>query len=83
MKYDNIMLFGLQEDIQKIGKDGGKMLKQKGFKDYLNDDPSLVEKFTYEEFYGQKNASPVNEDVTIEEAFNVCMRTCNKLEKTV
>lgn len=58
-------------------------IKQKGFKEYLADDPSLAEKFTYEEFYGQKNATPVNEDVTIERAFNTCIEMCGKLEKTV
>ncbi len=58
-------------------------IRQKGFKEYLTDDPSLTEKFTYEEFYSQKNAAPANEDVTIEQAFNVCMEMCGKLEKTV
>ncbi len=58
-------------------------IKQKGFKEYLADDPSLAEKFTYEEFYGQKNAAPVNEDVTIEQAFNACIEMCGKLEQTV
>lgn len=58
-------------------------IKQKGFKEYLDDDPSLKVKFTYEEFYNQKNAMPANEDVTIEQAFNGCIEMCNKLEKTV
>lgn len=55
------------------------MIKQKGFNDYLIDDPSLAEKFTYEEFYSKK-ATPVNEDVTIEQAFNTCMDMLDKLE---
>ena len=58
-------------------------IKQKGFTDYLADDPSLAKKYTYEEFYGQKNATPVNEDVTVEQVVNVCMEMCDKLEKTV
>ena len=58
-------------------------IKQKGFRDYLADDPSLAEKITYEEFYSQKNAAPINEDVTIEQAANVCIEMCDKLEKTV
>lgn len=57
------------------------MIKQKGFTDYLADDPSLAEKFTYDEFYGQKNAAPANKDVTIEQAVNVCIEMCDKLEK--
>ena len=59
------------------------MIKQKGFKEYLTDDPSLAEKFTYDEFYGQKNAAPANEDVNIEQAFNACVEKCNQLEETV
>ncbi len=58
-------------------------IRQKGFKEYLADDPSLAEKFTYEEFYSQKNVAPANEDVTIEQAFNACMEMCSKLEKTI
>ena len=46
------------------------IIKQKGLKDYLADDPSLTEKFTYEELYGEKDATPISEDVTIEEAYN-------------
>ncbi len=58
-------------------------MKGKGFREYLADDPSLAEKFTYEEFFAQKKAAPVNEDVTIEQAFSVCMEMFEKLEKTV
>ncbi len=58
-------------------------IKQKGFREYLVDDPSLAEKYTYEEFYGQKNATPVNEDVAIEQAFNACIEMCSKLEEIV
>lgn len=58
-------------------------IKQKGFAEYLAGDPSLAEKFTYDEFYSQKNAMPDNEDVTIEQAINACIEMCNKLEETV
>lgn len=58
-------------------------IKQKGVCEYFADDPSLAEKFTYEDFYAKKNAAPVNEDVTIEQAFNTCIEICDKLEKTV
>lgn len=44
-------------------------MKQKGFKDYLQDDPSLAEKYTYDEFYNQKKATPIDEDISIEEAY--------------
>lgn len=56
-------------------------IRQKGFKEYMADDPSLAEKYTYEEFYGQKNATPDNEDVAIEQVFNACMEMCSTLEK--
>lgn len=59
------------------------MIKQKGVKEYLADDPSLAEKFTYDEFYSQKNAAPANKDVTIEQVFSTCMEMCNHIEKTV
>lgn len=58
-------------------------IKQKGFNDYLADDPSLAEKFTYEEFYDQKDAAPVNKDVTVEQVLNTCIELCNKSEKTI
>lgn len=58
-------------------------VKQKGVNEYFADDPSLAEKFTYEEFFSEKGAAPANEDVTIEQAFNTCMEICDKLEETV
>lgn len=58
-------------------------IRQKGFAEYLADDPSLAEKYTYEEFYNQKNAMPDNEDVTIEQVINACIEMCGKLEETV
>lgn len=45
-------------------------IKQKSLKEYLADDPSLAEKFTYEEFFCEKKAMPISEDVTIEQAYN-------------
>lgn len=45
------------------------MVKQKGFKDYLNDDPSLTEKITYEEFIYSQKATGQKDD-GVEEVYN-------------
>ena len=36
------------------------MIKQKGFHDYLKDDPTLAEKYTYAEFNQQQTQSTPN-----------------------
>ena len=46
------------------------MIKQKGFQDYLNDDPSLTEKITYEEFMNKKATPKDNEEISIEDAYD-------------
>ena len=45
------------------------MIKQKGFQDYLNDDQSLTEKITYEEFINSQKATNQKDD-GIEEAYD-------------
>lgn len=45
------------------------MIKQKGLQDYLNDDPSLKEKLTYEEFMSRQKQG--FDDSGIEEAYEV------------
>lgn len=55
--------------------------KQKGFHDYLRDDPTLAEKYTYDEFYNQKASAPTNNDVSINKAYASYLEICAELEK--
>ena len=57
------------------------MVKQKGFKDYLNDDPSLTEKITYEEFINSQKATGIKDD-GVEEAYNGYLKVLEALEAT-
>lgn len=56
------------------------MIKQKGFKDYLNDDPSLTEKITYEDFENSKNIANHRKDDGVEEAYNGYLKVLKELE---
>lgn len=49
------------------------MIKQKSLQDYLDEDPSLREKITYEEFQRRQNCSGQIDD-DIEEAYNAYLR---------
>lgn len=46
----------------------GETVKRKGLQDFLNEDSSLTEKITYEEFLDKKLA-PNNSDDPIEEVY--------------
>lgn len=46
------------------------MIKPKSIQDFLDEDPSLTEKITYEEFIEKKAASKDNEEISIEEAYD-------------
>jgi len=51
----------------------------KGLQQFLDEDASLKEKFTYEEFMNKKSA-PDNSDVTIDEAYRVYCAKRTELE---
>lgn len=55
--------------------------KEKGIMDLIREDSVLNTKYTYDEFYSQNAAAPVNEDDLLEEAFQTYLETCGK--KTV
>ena len=54
-----------------------KAVKTKSLQDYLNDDPSLREKISYEEFMAGK-AAPKNSDIPFEEAFRAYQRVAGR-----
>lgn len=54
--------------------------KQKSFKDYLREDPTLTEKYTPTEFFGQKAAAPTNDDDNIEEAYKNYLMLLDEME---
>lgn len=56
------------------------MIKQKGFQDYLNDDPSLTEKITYEEFIRRQQMSANQKDDGVKEAYNSYLKVLEELE---
>lgn len=43
----------------------------KSFQHFLADDPSLSEKFTYEDFINRKSAAPNNDDIDVQTAYNI------------
>lgn len=57
------------------------MIKPKGLQDYLNDDPSLTEKVTYEEFINSQKSTSKKDDV-VEEAYNSYLKILDTLEAT-
>lgn len=56
------------------------MIKQKGFQDYLNDDPSLTEKITYEEFERMQHTSINQKNDDIEDVYNDYLKFLKELE---
>lgn len=58
------------------------VIKPKGLSRFLEEDPSLAETYTYDE-YQKGLAAPVNTDVTIEEAYKSYCEKRAKLEKRV
>ena len=52
--------------------------KEKGIMDLIREDSVLNTKYTYDEFYSQNAAAPVNEDDLLEEAFQTYLETCGK-----
>lgn len=52
--------------------------KEKGVMDLIREDGVLNTKYTYDEFYNQNAAAPVNEDDLLEEAFLTYLETCGK-----
>lgn len=57
------------------------MIRQKGFKDILEENTDLTRKYTYEEFLAGK-AAPASSDITIEEAYETCKYLFDQLQKT-
>ena len=55
------------------------MIKPKGFQDYLNDDPRLTEKITYEDFINSQKATGIKDD-GVEEAYNGFLKVLEVLE---
>ena len=55
------------------------MIKPKGLQDYLNDDPSLTEKITYEEFINSQKTTGIKDD-GVEEAYNSYLKVLENLE---
>lgn len=56
------------------------MIKPKRFQDYLNDDPSLTEKITYEEFVRRQQVPSNQKDDSVEEAYNAYLKVLEELE---
>ena len=52
-------------------------VKTKGLQDYLDDDPSLREEISYEEFMAGK-AAPKNSDIPFEEAFKAYQKVLGR-----
>lgn len=59
------------------------MIKPKGLKDYLAEDPSLSEKITYEEFQRRQNASADIKDDGVAEAYEAYCKIINEEAKDV
>ena len=57
------------------------MIKPKGLQDYLNEDPSLTEKITYEEFINNQKPTGKKDD-GLEEAYNTYLKDLETLEAT-
>lgn len=56
------------------------MIKQIGFQDYINANPSLKEKITYEEIEKSKTITNSLKDDGVEDAYNGCMKVLKELE---
>lgn len=56
------------------------MIKQKGLQDYLDDDPSLTEKITYEKFMRRQQMSSNQKDDGVEEAYNCYLKILEELK---
>lgn len=52
-------------------------IKTKDLQDYLNDDPSLREKISFDEFIAGK-AAPKNSDIQFEEAFKAYQKVLGR-----
>ena len=51
---------------------------EKGIMDLIKNDRILNTKYTYDEFYVQNAAAPINEDAPLEESFQTYLETCGK-----
>ena len=57
------------------------MIKPKGLQDILNENPSLTEKITYEEFINRQQSTSIKDD-GVEEAYNSYLKVFETLEAT-
>lgn len=56
------------------------MIKPKGFKDFLAEDPSLTEKITYEEFVRRQQTTTTIKDDGVKDAYNAYLKVLETLE---
>ena len=56
------------------------MTKPKGLQDFLNEDSSLTEKITYEEFEKRQQITAIQKDDGVEEAYNGYRKVLKELE---
>ena len=55
------------------------MIKPKELQDFLNEDPNLTEKITYEEFKRRQQISANQKDDGVEEAYNGYLKVLKEL----
>ena len=53
----------------------------KGFRQFTEEDPTLLEKASYEDFTKKKSVTPTNDDVTVQKAYSFYREKRDELEK--